>query len=49
MRNILILDDEKNIRLGLKAMIERKYLTYYNLYLASTVKEALIYDSVKIL
>jgi two-component system response regulator YesN len=43
MRNILILDDEKNIRLGLKAMIERKYLTYYNLYLASTVKEALIY------
>ncbi|WDU84647.1 response regulator [Caloramator sp. Dgby_cultured_2] len=31
------------MRLGLKAMIERKYLTYYNLYLASTVKEALIY------
>lgn len=41
MRKILIIDDEKLIRLGVKAMIERKEKNYYDITLCSNGKEAL--------
>jgi two-component system response regulator YesN len=41
MRKLLIVDDEKNIRLGLKAMIQREYKDVYEIYLASDGLEAL--------
>ncbi|GGO01089.1 response regulator transcription factor [Saccharibacillus kuerlensis] len=41
MRKILIVDDEKNIRLGLKAMIEREYANRFDICLASDAFEAL--------
>ncbi|WP_138752194.1 response regulator [Paenibacillus sinopodophylli] len=41
MRKLLIVDDEKNIRLGLKAMIEREFKNEYEIYVASNGPEAL--------
>lgn len=43
MRKILIVDDEKNIRQGIKAMIERQYPDTYDILLASNGEEALNY------
>ncbi|CAH0120467.1 MULTISPECIES: response regulator [unclassified Paenibacillus] len=40
MRRLLIVDDEKNIRLGLKAMIEREYPGMYAIKTASDGAEA---------
>ncbi|WP_372662704.1 response regulator [Cohnella sp.] len=41
MRTLLIADDERNIRLGLKAMIEREYPGVYCISLAADGKQAL--------
>ncbi|NOU66410.1 response regulator [Paenibacillus sp. LMG 31461] len=41
MRNILIVDDEKNIRLGLKAMIAREFPEAYTFEFAGDGEEAL--------
>ncbi len=41
MRKLLIADDEKNIRLGLKAMIEREYPGAYSIRLAADGRRAL--------
>lgn len=41
MRRLLIVDDEKNIRIGLKAMIERQYPDAYRIGLARHGREAL--------
>lgn len=41
MRNLLIVDDEKNIRYGLKMMIEREFPEAYNIRMASQGEEAL--------
>jgi two-component system, response regulator YesN len=41
MRKILIVDDEKLIRLGVKAMIEKKQKDFYDITLCSNGKEAL--------
>ncbi|MGN7456675.1 helix-turn-helix domain-containing protein [Paenibacillus pasadenensis] len=41
MRNLLIVDDEKNIRLGLKAMIERQFPERYAFRFAENGREAL--------
>lgn len=41
MRTLLIVDDENNIRLGLKAMIERQYPGRYRILLAADGKQAL--------
>ncbi|MBW5448219.1 response regulator [Cohnella sp. CFH 77786] len=41
MRNVLIVDDEKNIRLGLRAMIEREFQGRFAALLASDGEEAL--------
>ncbi|GGF91225.1 response regulator [Paenibacillus abyssi] len=41
MRTLLIVDDEKNIRLGLRAMIEREYPDVYRILLAADGNEAL--------
>ncbi|UQZ34542.1 DNA-binding response regulator [Paenibacillus sp. PK3_47] len=41
MKNLLIVDDERMIRQGLKAMIEREYPSRYNIALASNGAEAL--------
>ncbi|MFC3798655.1 response regulator [Cohnella sp. GCM10012308] len=41
MRTLLIVDDEKNIRAGLKAMIERQYRERYDVSLAVDGAEAL--------
>lgn len=41
MRTLLIVDDEKNIRTGLKAMIERQYPERYAVSLAADGEEAL--------
>ncbi|MCC3373799.1 response regulator [Cohnella sp. REN36] len=41
MPKLLIVDDEKNIRLGLKAMIERKYADRYDFLLVENGAEAL--------
>ncbi|WP_161601417.1 response regulator [Paenibacillus luteus] len=41
MRKLLIVDDEKNIRVGLKAMIEREYKDSYEILLATDGFEAL--------
>ncbi len=41
MRTILIVDDERNIRLGIKAIIEREYPGRYDIALASGGEEAL--------
>ena len=41
MRKLLIADDEKNIRLGLKAMIEREYPGAYSIRLAADGRQAL--------
>lgn len=41
MRTLLIVDDEKNIRAGLKAMIERQYRDRYDVSLAADGTEAL--------
>jgi len=41
MRTLLIADDERNIRLGLKAMIEREYPGQYKIHLASDGQQAL--------
>lgn len=41
MRKLLIVDDEKNIRVGLKAMIEREYPGKYSFSLAGDGEEAL--------
>ncbi|OPH49054.1 hypothetical protein BC351_37720 [Paenibacillus ferrarius] len=41
MRKLLIVDDEKNIRLGLKAMIAREFPDHYAFEFASDGKEAL--------
>lgn len=41
MRKLLIVDDEKNIRMGLKAMIEREFPGRYALSLAEDGEEAL--------
>ncbi|QJC53620.1 helix-turn-helix domain-containing protein [Paenibacillus albicereus] len=41
MRNLLIVDDEKNIRLGLKAMIERQFPGRYAFRFAENGREAL--------
>lgn len=41
MRTLLIVDDEKNIRNGLKAMIERQYPERYTIALAANGEEAL--------
>ncbi|TVY01339.1 response regulator [Cohnella terricola] len=41
MRTLLIADDERNIRLGLKAMIEREYPGKYEIRLAADGKQAL--------
>ncbi|WDC85136.1 response regulator [Caloramator sp. mosi_1] len=43
MRKILIVDDEKNIRLGIKSMIENRYPGVYEIFLASNGEEALEY------
>lgn len=43
MRKILIVDDEKLIRLGVKAMIEKKQEGFYDIILCSNGKEALEY------
>lgn len=41
MRNLIIVDDEKNIRTGLKAMIEREFPHQYEIRLAAQGQEAL--------
>lgn len=41
MRKLLIVDDEKNIRRGLQAMIEREYADVYDIHLACDAFEAL--------
>ncbi|WP_152396440.1 response regulator transcription factor [Paenibacillus guangzhouensis] len=41
MRKLLIVDDEKNIRLGLKSMIEREFADQYSFYFAGDGEEAL--------
>jgi len=41
MRNLLIVDDEKNIRFGLKMMIEREFPEVYDIRMASQGEEAL--------
>lgn len=41
MTNLLIVDDEKMIRQGLKAMIEREYPSVYTVSLAGNGAEAL--------
>ena len=41
MRKLLIVDDEKNIRLGLKSMIEREFADRYAFYFAGDGEEAL--------
>ncbi|OPA75603.1 hypothetical protein BVG16_19880 [Paenibacillus selenitireducens] len=41
MRKLLIVDDEKNIRLGLKSMIDRQFSGQYVFYFASDGEEAL--------
>lgn len=41
MKNLLIVDDERMIRHGLKAMIEREYPSVYNIALAGNGAEAL--------
>jgi two-component system, response regulator YesN len=41
MRTIMIVDDERNIRLGIKAIIEREYPGRYDIALASGGEEAL--------
>jgi len=41
MRKILIVDDERNIRLGIKAIIEREYPGLYDIMLAPGGEEAL--------
>ncbi|GIW48803.1 MAG: hypothetical protein KatS3mg079_279 [Caloramator sp.] len=43
MKKILIVDDEKNIRQGIKAMIENKYPNVYEILLAANGQEALNY------
>ncbi|CAI6044127.1 response regulator [Cohnella sp. JJ-181] len=43
MRTLLIVDDEKNIRCGLKAMIERQYRERYAVSLAADGAEALAF------
>ncbi|WP_027308899.1 response regulator [Caloramator sp. ALD01] len=43
MKKILVVDDEKNIRQGIKAMIENKYPNVYEILLASNGQEALNY------
>jgi len=41
MRKILVVDDEKLIRLGVKSMIEKKQKGFYEIALCSNGKEAL--------
>lgn len=41
MRTLLIVDDEKNIRLGLKAIIEREFIDQYHFVFAVDGEEAL--------
>jgi two-component system response regulator YesN len=41
MRKVLVIDDEKLIRLGVKAMIERKEKDFYDITLCSNGREAL--------
>ncbi|MCJ8011606.1 response regulator [Paenibacillus sp. KQZ6P-2] len=41
MYGLLIVDDERNIRIGLKAMIEREYPSMYSIRLAAGGQEAL--------
>ncbi|WP_211748438.1 response regulator [Paenibacillus sp. Marseille-Q4541] len=41
MRRLIIVDDEKNIRMGLKAMIEREFESVYDIALAGNGKIAL--------
>lgn len=41
MRTLLIADDERNIRNGLKAMIEREYPGAYHIFLAADGQQAL--------
>ncbi|MBC8079146.1 MAG: response regulator [Gorillibacterium sp.] len=49
MRNLLIVDDEKNIRLGLKAMIDRAFLGDYTFFLAEDGEKALsIMDEIEV-
>ncbi|MDF2922396.1 MAG: two component AraC family transcriptional regulator [Paenibacillaceae bacterium] len=40
MRNLLVVDDERNIRLGLKAMIERRYSGRFSIMTAEQGQEA---------
>lgn len=40
MRNLLIVDDEKNIRMGLKAMVERQYAGRFSIAVAENGQEA---------
>lgn len=41
MRNLLIVDDERNIRVGLKSMIDREFAGAYSFYFAADGEEAL--------
>lgn len=41
MKKLLIVDDEKNIRVGLKIMIEREFPSAYSIIMASNGAEAL--------
>lgn len=41
MTNLMIVDDERMIRQGLKAMIEREYPSVYNIAMAGNGAEAL--------
>lgn len=41
MTKLLIVDDEKNIRYGLKIMIEREYPSLYTIFMAANGEEAL--------
>lgn len=41
MRNLLIVDDERNIRAGLKSMIDREFAGAYTFYFAADGEEAL--------
>ncbi|MFE4712934.1 response regulator [Paenibacillus sp. NPDC056722] len=43
MMKLLIVDDEKNIRFGLKIMIEREYPSMYTITMAGNGEEALAY------
>ena len=41
MRKVLVVDDEKLIRIGIKTMIENKEQNFYEISLCSNGKEAL--------